>query len=98
MCRCNQVGFFQDGAPTNTRTLVTRLVEPIYDEVRIFGLIIGLNDLFFCDQRQCTYWFPEKFKTPTPPNVDALNKAYDGWNVAIDRLFFANGLRTCFGH
>jgi len=72
---CNQVGFFQDGAPSNTPTLVTRLVEPIYDE------------------RQCTYWFPEKFKTPTPPNVDALNKAYDGWNVAIDRLFFANGLR-----
>lgn len=35
MCRCNQFGFLQDGAPEGHPTLVTRLVQPIYDEVRI---------------------------------------------------------------
>lgn len=34
--RCNEVGFYQEGAPTNTPTLVTRLVQPVYDEVRTF--------------------------------------------------------------
>ncbi|KIP11822.1 hypothetical protein PHLGIDRAFT_10371 [Phlebiopsis gigantea 11061_1 CR5-6] len=29
---CNQVGFFQDGAPQNHPTLVTRLVQPASDE------------------------------------------------------------------
>ena len=31
--RCNEVGFFQDGAPRNWPTLVTRLVLPPYDQV-----------------------------------------------------------------
>ncbi|THH02814.1 hypothetical protein EW145_g6691 [Phellinidium pouzarii] len=72
---CNQVGFFQEGAPTDWPTLVTRLVQPHYDE------------------RQCTYYFSEKFKKPTSPNVNAQNSAYGGWNLAVDRLFFANGKR-----
>ncbi|OCH84125.1 peptidase S28 [Obba rivulosa] len=72
---CNQVGFYQDGAPADQPTIVTRLVQPSYDE------------------RQCTYWFPEAFSTPPVPNVDAVNKDYDGWFVNIDHLFFANGQR-----
>ena len=44
-------------------------------------------------QRQCTYWFPDTFKAPTTPRVDATNAAYAGWNVSVDRLFFANGRR-----
>ncbi|KAI5118441.1 hypothetical protein M0805_000575 [Coniferiporia weirii] len=72
---CNQVGFFQDGAPTGTPTVASRLIQPIYDE------------------RQCTYWFPEKFSKPTAPSVDALNEAYGGWDQTVDRLFFANGQR-----
>lgn len=31
--RCNEVGFLQEGAPLNHPTLVTRLVQPAYDEV-----------------------------------------------------------------
>lgn len=31
--RCNEVGFFQDGAPSYWPTLVTRLVQPSSDEV-----------------------------------------------------------------
>ena len=76
--RCNEVGFFQEGAPKGHPTLVTRLVQPPYDE------------------RQCTYWFPEAYANLTHlpvPNVDATNKAYDGWFVQIDHLFFANGHR-----
>lgn len=34
--RCNQVGFYQEGAPLGHPTLVTRLVQPSYDEVRVF--------------------------------------------------------------
>lgn len=49
-------------------------------------------------QRQCTYYFPEAFPEGTlpVPNVEKTNAAYDGWNVQIDRLFFANGKRTSF--
>ncbi|KAI0047352.1 peptidase S28 [Auriscalpium vulgare] len=72
---CNEVGFFQDGAPEGQPTLVSRLDQPSSDE------------------RQCQMFFPEAFSTPTVPNVDATNKAYDGWNLHVDRLFIANGQR-----
>ncbi|KAJ3558315.1 hypothetical protein NM688_g1003 [Phlebia brevispora] len=29
---CNEVGWFQDGAPTDEPTLVSRLIQPVYDE------------------------------------------------------------------
>ena len=51
------------------------------------------NDHLYVSQRQCTYWFPEKFKTPPTPNVDATNKAYGGWDLTAKNLFFANGKR-----
>ncbi|EIW61562.1 peptidase S28 [Trametes versicolor FP-101664 SS1] len=74
---CNEVGFYQEGAPINHPTLVTRLVQPAYDE------------------RQCTYWFPEAFPIGTlpVPRVDQTNKAYHGWFVNENHLFFANGHR-----
>lgn len=31
--RCNYMGFLQDGAPLDQPTIVTRLIQPIYDEV-----------------------------------------------------------------
>ncbi|KAI0645171.1 peptidase S28 [Trametes meyenii] len=75
---CNEMGFFQEGAPWGHPTIVTRLVQPAYDE------------------RQCTYYFPEAFKDlghlPVP-NVAATNKAYHGWFVKENHLFFANGRR-----
>lgn len=48
------------------------------------------------EQRQCMYYFPEAFPIGTlpNPNVNKTNAAYTGWNVHVDRLFFANGLRT----
>ena len=76
---CNEVGFFQEGAPEGHPTLVTRLVQPPYDE------------------RQCTYMFPEAFPQNGPlpvPRVDQTNKAYDGWFVQTDHLFFADGHRA----
>ncbi|EPQ59204.1 peptidase S28 [Gloeophyllum trabeum ATCC 11539] len=72
---CTEVGFLQDGAPPNWPTLVTRLVQPAYDE------------------RQCSYMFPEAFPTWPVPNVTATNAKYHGWNLQVDRLFFANGQR-----
>lgn len=38
--------------------------------------------------------FPEAFHSPPVPNVGATNAHYAGWNVKVDRLFFANGLRA----
>lgn len=43
--RCNQVGMFQDGAPTNHPTLVTRLVQPASDEVRLSPHVSDFHDV-----------------------------------------------------
>jgi hypothetical protein len=75
---CNEVGFLQEGAPTTSPTLVTRLVQPIYD------------------LRQCQQMFPAAFKTPPTPNTALTNSKFHGWNVRINNLFFANGIRTYF--
>jgi hypothetical protein len=37
--------------------------------------------------------FADAFAFPPTPNVYATNSAYDGWNVKLDRQFFANGHR-----
>lgn len=37
--------------------------------------------------------FPKAFPKPTVPKADKVNKVYRGWNVKIERLFFANGQR-----
>ena len=37
--------------------------------------------------------FPEKFSSPPSPSVFEVDSLYQGWNVNVDRLFFANGLR-----
>ena len=42
--------------------------------------------------------FPAAFSSPPVPDVEKTNIAYDGWNVTIDRLFFANGQRACPDH
>ncbi|KAF9267547.1 peptidase S28 [Marasmius fiardii PR-910] len=74
---CNQVGYLQDGAPNNVPTLVTRLVQPSYD------------------LRQCQWMFPDVFSAP--PDMDGgvkqTNAKYHGWNLQVDKLFFANGIR-----
>ncbi|KIJ58453.1 hypothetical protein HYDPIDRAFT_141516 [Hydnomerulius pinastri MD-312] len=45
------------------------------------------------DARRCVNMFPEKFSTPPTPAVGDVNLLYHGWNVGVDKLFFANGLR-----
>ncbi len=45
-------------------------------------------------QRQCQQSWPDYFKTPPKPAVDVTNAKYGGWNVSVDRLFYANGKRT----
>ncbi|KAF8806322.1 hypothetical protein BYT27DRAFT_6649057 [Phlegmacium glaucopus] len=72
---CNKLGYFQDGAPPGTLTLVTRLIQPAYD------------------MRQCEQMFPGVFRSSSIPNASLTNKKYKGWNVKVDHLFFANGVR-----
>ncbi|KAJ6515446.1 serine carboxypeptidase S28-domain-containing protein [Mycena sanguinolenta] len=73
---CNEVGFLQESAPKGSPSLVSRLIQPVYD------------------LRQCQQMFPAAFPTIST-NVAAAqtNRAYDGWNVSISNLFFANGQR-----
>lgn len=73
---CNEVGYLQEGPPAGLPAIVSRLIQPIYDE------------------RQCQQYFPEAFSTPPTPNAYATNDVYHGWDVKVDRLFFANGRRT----
>lgn len=44
-------------------------------------------------ERFCVNFFPEKFSVPPSPSVEKVNTMYKGWNVSVDRLFFANGRR-----
>ncbi|OAX31159.1 hypothetical protein K503DRAFT_777807 [Rhizopogon vinicolor AM-OR11-026] len=37
--------------------------------------------------------FPEVFASPPHPTTANTNMMYAGWNVSVERLFFANGLR-----
>ncbi|KAI0638520.1 peptidase S28 [Trametes polyzona] len=75
---CNEVGFFQEGAPLGHPTLVTRLVQPPYDERQCTYM--------FPEAFQHLGHLPV-------PRVDATNKAYHGWFVQVPHLFFANGHR-----
>ncbi|THH17760.1 hypothetical protein EW146_g3119 [Bondarzewia mesenterica] len=83
---CNEVGFFQDAAPKGHPTIVSRLVQPAGDEAR------SCSPLFFF-RRQCELMFPAAFSKPPVPDVQKTNEAYDGWNLRVDHLFFANGQR-----
>lgn len=90
------MGFYQDGAPEDVPTLVSRLVNASYWEVSlhlIVHLIVPLTR--FLRQRQCVLMFPEAFSEPPTPRVNETNRAYDGWFVQADRLFFANGQSGC---
>jgi len=75
---CNQLGFFQVGPPADDRNKPT-IVS------RILQPVYG--------ERQCVNMFPQKFFTPPLPPTDEVNRMYAGWDVDVDRLFFANGLR-----
>lgn len=46
-------------------------------------------------QRPCSLFFPDTFPEGSSPlpKIAQTNVAYEGWNVHIDRLFFANGQR-----
>lgn len=76
---CNEVGFYQDGPPLNATVtpIVTRLV----------------NVETFYDQRQCQMYFPEAFPDPPFPDTSNINTLYEGWDVSLDRIFFATGIR-----
>ncbi|KAF4563063.1 hypothetical protein EYR36_003502 [Pleurotus pulmonarius] len=56
----------------------------------IVSRIFGVED----DLRQCAFAFPQRFpEIPSTVDVEKINTAYGGWDVQIDRIFFANGAR-----
>ncbi|KAJ8697118.1 hypothetical protein PTI98_006924 [Pleurotus ostreatus] len=59
-------------------------------EPTIVSRIFGVED----DLRQCAFAFPQRFpEIPSTVDVEKINTAYGGWDVQIDRIFFANGAR-----
>ncbi|KAL0066152.1 hypothetical protein AAF712_006776 [Marasmius tenuissimus] len=75
---CNEVGYLQDGPPVGQPAVVTRLVQPPYD------------------LRQCQWMFPDVFSDAPPDmegGVERTNEKFGGWDLKVDRLFFANGIR-----
>ena len=79
MYRCNEVGFYQEGAPVGHPTIVSRLVQPPYDERQCTYMFPEA--------------FANLGHLPVPA-VEKTNKAYHGWFVQEKHLFFANGQRT----
>ncbi|KAG6918838.1 hypothetical protein DXG01_011243 [Tephrocybe rancida] len=45
------------------------------------------------DLRQCQLMFPAAFPGTVNVQIDRTNEVFKGWNVSIDHLFFANGIR-----
>ncbi|KAG5648817.1 hypothetical protein DXG03_000166 [Asterophora parasitica] len=45
------------------------------------------------DLRQCQQMFPEAFPRPPRTQIERTNRVYKGWNVRLNRLFFANGIQ-----
>lgn len=91
---CTEVGFFQDGAPTNVPTIVSRLVQPAMDLVSLYHDLTR-SHLTSSLQRTCLYMFGSNYKNgiATLPNTDATNTKYKGWNTTHPRIYFATGQR-----
>ncbi|KAG6861573.1 hypothetical protein C0995_014869 [Termitomyces sp. Mi166 len=45
------------------------------------------------DLRQCQLMFPQAFPQPPKTAIKETNQVYKGWDVKLNRLFFANGQR-----
>lgn len=45
------------------------------------------------EMQVCVSTFPDAFTTYPTPNTTAFNQLHQGWNVKLNRLFFANGKR-----
>ncbi|RDB19887.1 putative extracellular serine carboxypeptidase [Hypsizygus marmoreus] len=45
------------------------------------------------DLRQCQQMFPAAFSRPPRVQIERTNRVYKGWDVRLNRLFFANGQR-----
>ncbi|KAG5639714.1 hypothetical protein H0H81_005897 [Sphagnurus paluster] len=45
------------------------------------------------DLRQCQQMFPAAFPKPPKTQIERTNRLYKGWNVKLNRIFFANGIR-----
>ncbi|KAJ7591526.1 serine carboxypeptidase S28-domain-containing protein [Mycena floridula] len=72
---CNEVGWFQVGAPpgTSTPNLISTTLRAASEE------------------RQCSFYFPQTLSATSAPKVDATSFAYHGYDISVDRLFVANG-------
>ncbi|KAF9023118.1 peptidase S28 [Hymenopellis radicata] len=75
---CNELGWFQTGAPEGHPTIISRFVDLEYFK------------RFTC-QMYFPKTFGDK-PTSAYPAVDATNTKFGGWNAHVDRVFFANGL------
>ncbi|TCD70022.1 hypothetical protein EIP91_005274, partial [Steccherinum ochraceum] len=74
---CNELGFLQESAPLGQPTLVSRILQPNYDERQCIGMFPEA--------------FPNPPQIEI--SVAKTNAKYKGWNLKVDHLFSANGQR-----
>lgn len=67
-----------------------RLLDQSHDSVDISH---SSTHNIFNLQRLCSQMFPKAFPTPPNPRTEATNAKFKGWDVELNRLFFANGKR-----
>ncbi|KAF9026495.1 hypothetical protein BDZ89DRAFT_1067591 [Hymenopellis radicata] len=75
---CNELGWFQTGAPEGHPTIVSRFVDLEFYKRSSCQMFFPTT---FDDKLMSAY-----------PAVDAINTKFGGWNVHVDRVFFVNGL------
>ncbi|KAF9029459.1 hypothetical protein BDZ89DRAFT_1065417 [Hymenopellis radicata] len=72
---CNELGWFQVGAPEGHPSIVSRHLD-VAHEMR----------------ERCQFPFPKTFGQGVSPKIDEINAKFGGWDVHVDRVFFANGI------
>ncbi|KAL0576862.1 hypothetical protein V5O48_005127 [Marasmius crinis-equi] len=94
---CTEVGYLQDGPPPGQPAVVSRLAQPSSDLVSFLTLVLLMKRAnTSLRKRQCQLMFPDVFGSAPPDTaggVDRTNEKYHGWDLQVDRLFFANGQR-----
>lgn len=77
---CNEVGYYQIGAPQDKPSIVTRIAPADYD--------LRTCSYMFPEK------FPEPIKHEDALAwIEATNKKYGGWDIQLKNAFFANGYR-----
>ncbi|KAF9021260.1 hypothetical protein BDZ89DRAFT_1138100 [Hymenopellis radicata] len=93
--RCTEFGWFQTEAPEGLPTIVSDYINL---EFLSYLNLLSMRTWYYqltCVALHLSNVLPETFHDKlmsAHPAVDAMNTKFGGWNIHVDRVFFANGL------